>query len=68
MNIATVNPIFDMLEDEVKKADMQLETLNEAVESFVKLNGAGDGVRKIIRTRLKQSKVIQELSKKKKVR
>lgn len=64
MDNATVNPVFERLEDEVKKTDVQLQTLGEVVESFVRLNGAGDGLRKEIRARLKQSKGIQDICKK----
>lgn len=65
MDNAMINPVFERLENEVKKTDIQLQTLNEVVESFVKLNGSGDGVRRKIRTSLKKSKGLQEICKKK---
>lgn len=61
MENVSVNPVFSELESEIKKTEMQLENLGAAVESFVKLNGSGDGVRKIIRKRLKKCKKFQEV-------
>ena len=50
------NDVVQQLESEMKETQERVERLGDAVQSFIKLNGSGDGVRKRLRKSLKTSK------------
>jgi hypothetical protein len=53
------NDVVQQLKTELEETQERVEALGAAVESFVKLNGSGDGVRRRLRRSLKTSKFIK---------
>lgn len=55
--------IFQQLEEQVVKTEHQVEELDRAVEHFIGLNGSGDGVRKLLRAKIRNNKQLQQVCK-----